>query len=180
MKKILITLASLPLLFGACKNAEKQIKDAYAVAPENRESFTENEYYFFFDCDEDYELHPDKVKKNEYSTIKEAYLAVFSEYQWKNDLLNGKYKEENLKHIEEAEKNTKSKFCVYRPKGSGYYIIFTPINPKKFNSERVRFKMYSNYIDNLSPAKKISDGADVGARLKKGIGWDTIKEKKIN
>ncbi|WGU68099.1 hypothetical protein QIU18_01480 [Capnocytophaga canimorsus] len=93
---------------------------AVAVAPENRESFTENMYFKSPDFKKfsPVEGMISEIKKNEFATLKEAIASISSESRYNEILKNHK------DNITKVEKITKSKFFVYDHR----HIYFTPID----------------------------------------------------
>ncbi|MDO4880063.1 MAG: hypothetical protein Q3983_02175 [Capnocytophaga sp.] len=125
MKKLVILV--IGILLSSCGNGNSTTE--VAVAPENRESFTENPYFkseeflkeddFLFNRKRNYE----KIKEREYNTIEELLYSFFGGDKEVVDL-SMKYAREI---IEEAEKETKSKFFLDQTSGSKY-IYYTPID----------------------------------------------------
>ena len=131
MKKIMLFVLGILFLNG-CGNSTDNSSNSVAVAPENRESFTENFYYKnlpFKDFSVKYkEKKLGYIKANEFNTLKEAILSLSSSYNFQQEVLKG----DNEKYIAEAEAETKSKFYVYNnPNLSRYFIYYTPINSSK-------------------------------------------------
>ncbi|CEN52480.1 exported hypothetical protein [Capnocytophaga canimorsus] len=93
---------------------------AVAVAPENRESFTENMYFKSLDPEKEYNFEGviNEVKKKEFKTLIEAIASISSESRYNEILKNHK------DNITKVEKITKSKFFVYDHR----HIYFTPID----------------------------------------------------
>lgn len=121
MKKIILLALGMAFLTN-CGN--KGNANSVAVAPEKRESFTENPYFkskdFIVSKDVD-EERQNYVKEHEYNTLKEA-IKVRAGVDGLKEILS--YHEDKIKEI---ECNTKSKFFV-----AGYesilFIYFTPID----------------------------------------------------
>lgn len=131
MKKIMFFVLGM-LFLSSCGNSTDNSSNSVAVAPESRESFTENFYYKnlpFRDFPVKYkEKDLAYIKANEFNTLKEAILSLSSSYNFQQEILKG----DNQKRIAEAEENSKSKFYVYKsPTLSSYLIYYTPINNSK-------------------------------------------------
>lgn len=126
MKKIMFFVLGM-LFLSSCGNSSNNSNNSVAVAPENRESFTENIILKNSSIKKD-EKRVGYVKANEFNTLKEAILSLSSSYNFQQEVLKG----DNEKRITEAEAETKSKFYVYNdPDMSSYLIYYTPINNSK-------------------------------------------------
>nr|WP_311457159.1 hypothetical protein [uncultured Capnocytophaga sp.] len=126
MKKIMFFVLGILFLSG-CGNSSNNSNNSVAVAPENRESFTENIILKNSSIEKD-EKRVGYVKANEFNTLKEAILSLSTSYNFQQEVLNG----DNEKYIKEAEAETKSKFYVYNSRTlSSYLIYYTPINNSK-------------------------------------------------
>ncbi len=108
MKKIILLVLGMIFLTN-CGNNGNSNSDSVAVAPEKRESFTENPYFkskdFIVDKDVD-EERLNYVKEHEYNTLKEA-IKVRAGVDGLKEILS--YHEDKIKEI---ENNTKSKFFL--------------------------------------------------------------------
>lgn len=122
MKKIILLVLGMVFLTNCGNNG---INNNVAVAPENRESFTENPYFkseSFLEESEGYKKRTlQNVEKNEYNTFLEAVKTIFHYNYAIEELLKI-----NGNKIEKIEKMTKSKFYVNKGDGLNY-IYFTPI-----------------------------------------------------
>ena len=112
MKKIILLVLGMIFLTN-CGNNGNTNSNSVAVAPEKRESFTENPYFkskdFIVDKDVD-EERLNYVKEHEYNTLKEAIKV-----------------RAGVDGLKEIECNTKSKFFVGEYE-SILFIYFTPID----------------------------------------------------
>lgn len=119
MKKIVLLAIGITTFLCGCKNngETSNQKEEGFVAPENRESFTEN-VYFLKDIPVK-EKSIEYVKKHEYSTLLEAFEKRYNKRSAK------KFYEMQKNKIEEIEKMTKSKF--YFVEGEEWFF-FTPID----------------------------------------------------
>lgn len=137
MKKIILLALGMAFLTN-CGNNRNANSNNVAVAPENRESFTENPYFKsedFLSESEGYKKRTlQNVEKNEYNTFIEAVEKIY-DYNCNHcvEELKEKYKNE----IESFEKNTKSKFYLYVSE-SDKYIYFTPIDENYFKGNIVK------------------------------------------
>ena len=123
MKKIILLALGMVFLTN-CGNNGNTKSNSIVVAPEKRESFTENPYLKSKDfiAYKDYdEERLNYVKTHEYNTLKEAIKARKGEEGLKEILSYHGNK------IKEIENNTKSKFFLGEYESS-LYIYFTPID----------------------------------------------------
>ena len=123
MKKIVFLVLGMIFLTN-CRNNE--INNKIVVAPENRESFSENPYFKsgkFLEEGEKYrKACLQNVEKNEYNTFLEAVDKIYDCNYCIEELLKNQSKK-----IEDIERMTKSKFYLY--KGENIKAIyFTSIN----------------------------------------------------
>lgn len=127
MKKIMFFVLGMLFLSSCGNSSSNNSSNSVAVAPESRESFTENIILKNSSIKKD-EKRVGYVKANEFNTLKEAILSLSSSYNFQQEVLKG----DNEKRITEAEAETKSKFYVYNdPDMSSYLIYYTPINNSK-------------------------------------------------
>lgn len=127
MKKIMFFVLGMLFLSSCGNSSSNNSSNSVAVAPESRESFTENIILKNGSIKKD-EKRVGYVKANEFNTLKEAILSLSSSYNFQQEVLKG----DNEKRITEAEAETKSKFYVYNdPDMSSYLIYYTPINNSK-------------------------------------------------
>lgn len=146
MKKIMFFVLGMLFLSSCGNSSSNNSSNSVAVAPESRESFTENFYYKnlpFKDFPVKYkEKDLAYIKANEFNTLKEAILSLSSSYNFQQEVLKG----DNEKRITEAEAETKSKFYVYNdPDMSSYLIYYTPINNSK--GEIGKITIYNRKIE---------------------------------
>lgn len=145
MRTLFLTIGILSLgLFTACEN-----KNEYTVAPEDRESFSEN-VYFKYDPEkkskvsiEWIESHKEIVKKNEYNTFDDAIAAVCGENKYQAII---KAQKEEIKKV---ERMTKSKFYIYNDSGK-LWIYFTPIDSNDLKGRTTTGRVGLIYIPHSS------------------------------
>lgn len=160
MKKIILLALGMVFLTN-CGNNGSTNSNNVAVAPEKRESFTENPYFKsegFLNESEGYKKRTlQNVEKNEYNTFLEVVEKIYN-YDCNHcvEELKEKYKNE----IESFEKNTKSKFYLYTGE-SDKYIYFTPINENCFKGNMVEIDIpnytFLDYYTVKEPLLKLSD-----------------------
>ena len=140
MKKIILLVLGMIFLTN-CGNNGNTNSNSVAVAPEKRESFTENPYFKsdkIFEEDRNKEIQ--YVRENEYNTLEEAIKNVksYSKEGAKEIIKNHKDK------IQKIEHNTKSKFYVYE-NSSLKVIYFSPIDKSIVDGEigTIEFPLFS-------------------------------------
>lgn len=136
MKKIILLVLGMVFLTNCGNNG---INNNVAVAPENRESFTENPYFksdkFLVEGEKYRQSCLQNVKKNEYNTFLEAVKEIYDCNHCIEEL-----KEKYNNKIKEFEENTNSKFYLY--KGENFKsIYFTPIEKSPFKGDIVEISI---------------------------------------
>lgn len=139
MKKIVFLVLGMVFLTN-CEN-NGTINNSVAVAPENRESFSENPYFKSDKIlEEDRSKEIQYVKENEYNTLEEAIKNVksYSKEDAKEIIKNHKNK------IQKIEQNTKSKFYIYEYDLSKV-IYFSPIDKSIIDGAigKIQFPLFS-------------------------------------
>lgn len=118
MKKIILLVLGMVFL-TSCGNNGNTNRDSVAVAPEKRESFTENPFFTKKENkDAFWQEYVPYVKNHEYNTFLEAFEKRCGSKETTKEL----YKL-HKKEIENIEKEISSK--VYFVKGENYYYFTT-------------------------------------------------------
>ena len=124
MKKIMFFVLGMWFLSSCENSSSNNSSNSVAVAPESRESFTENFYYKnlpFKDFPAKYkEKELGYIKANEFNTLKEAILSLSSSYNFQQEVLKGDNEKRAIAEQSYITRIRKIQYYKTLPEGISY------------------------------------------------------------